>query len=133
MQDPEAWSTSHSSSALVRQIHADMEANGVNQRTAAGVSIDNGDTTETFLPTDAFEAAANRDESHMHSKLIQAKREEREVTEAEKEELIALGREARVTLKAQAAAVETLPLPLPTINTHDQQVKDHLLCTTSMC
>lgn len=132
MQDPAAWSTSHDSSALVRQIHADMEANGVNQLTTAGVSIDDGETTETFLPADAFEVSVSRDESHVHGKLIQAKREESVVLEAEKQGLIAMGRDVRVTLEAQAAAAEALLLPRPSINTHDHQVKDHLLCTTSL-
>jgi hypothetical protein len=65
VQDPREWQGFGSDPhALVDRIHADMAANGVGEGwQAAGLSVDDGMTTETFLPAAAFEAAVGVEEA----------------------------------------------------------------------
>ena len=62
VQDPEAWGDATGSHELVAQIHRDMATHGAAMAAAAaaqdGVSVDDGDVVERFLPAQAFEAVA---------------------------------------------------------------------------
>ena len=67
VQDPAAWKSAFGSHDLVRQIHEDMDANGVFAAGPEGVAVDDGDETERYLPATAFEAGPDDEDGAAHA------------------------------------------------------------------